>query len=272
MDSDWEPDLEILLQPETRPISHDQLVVEVKGIYASLIMVEATCIDTDKNLFVAAQKKDLSRQTRLRNEQWQTLIAFHKTLLNEHHDFLLASQRPALNRLASKYSMSARMWRYGIRAFLEVLRHRLPESLNHMLAFISIAYSMMALLYETVSTFEDTWIECLGDLRRFRMAIEDDDPRDRKVWNGVARFWYAKAIDKSPNVGRLYHHFEIITRPCILQQPYFYIKSLTCVTPFESARGSIMTLFTLILNVRELACHRSLSLETIFIKAMVYFS
>ncbi|TDZ38627.1 hypothetical protein C8035_v005804 [Colletotrichum spinosum] len=29
-------------------------------------------------------------------------------------------------------------------------------------------YSMMALLYETVPTFEDTWIECLGDLGRYR--------------------------------------------------------------------------------------------------------
>lgn len=58
--------------------------------------------------------------------------------------------------------MPARMWRHGIHAFLEVLRHRLPDSLEHMLAFIYIAYSMMALLYETVPAFEDTWIECLG--------------------------------------------------------------------------------------------------------------
>ncbi len=56
-----------------------------------------------------------------------------------------------------------------------------------MLAFIYLAYSMMALLYETVPAFEDTWIECLGDLGRYRMAIEDDDIRDREVWTGVAR-------------------------------------------------------------------------------------
>jgi len=39
---------------------------------------------------------------------------------------------------------------------------------------------MMALLYETVSAFEDT-TECLGDLGRYRMAIEDDDIRGREV-------------------------------------------------------------------------------------------
>jgi hypothetical protein len=32
-----------------------------------------------------------------------------------------------------------------------------------MLAFIYLAYSMMALLYETVPAFEDTWIELSSD-------------------------------------------------------------------------------------------------------------
>jgi len=39
---------------------------------------------------------------------------------------------------------------------------------------------MMALLYETVPTFEDTWIECFGDLGRYRMAMEDLD-MDREL-------------------------------------------------------------------------------------------
>ena len=166
--SEGEP--EMLLQPDTRPISHEQLVVEVKGIYAGLVMVEAKCIDIDERQSAAAQEKDLTKKVNLKNDQWQSLIALHKQLLHEHHDFFLASQHPsaspALSRLAAKYSMPARMWRHGIHAFLEVLRHRLPESLEHMLAFIYIAYSMMALLYETVSTFEDTWIECLGKLQK----------------------------------------------------------------------------------------------------------
>lgn len=67
--------------------------------------------------------------------------------------------------------MPARMWRHGIHAFLEVLRHRLPESLEHMLAFIYIAYSMMALLFETVPAFEDTWVECLG--KRFSSSFQN---------------------------------------------------------------------------------------------------
>ena len=262
---------EMVLQPETRPISHEQLVVEVKGIYAGLVMVEAKCIDVDEKQSNAAQEKNVSRRPKLTNEQWQALIALHKTLLHEHLDFFLASQHPsastALSRLAARYSMPARMWRHGIHAFLEVLRHRLPESLDHMLAFIYIAYSIMALLYETITAFKETWIECLGDLGRYRMAIEDDDIRDREVWSGVARHWYAKAADTSPNIGRLYHHLAILARPYTLQQLSFYTRSLTCIQPFESAKGSIMTLFDPILEGKESAYHRSSSTETIIIKA-----
>jgi len=32
-------------------------------------------------------------------------------------------------------------------------------------------------------------LSCQGDLGRYRMAIEDDEPRDREVWSNVARFW-----------------------------------------------------------------------------------
>ena len=57
----------------------------------------------------------------------------------------------------------------------------------------------MALLYETVPAFEDTWI----DLGRYKISIEDDDIRDKEVWNNVARSWYS--TDKNM-VGWLYYH------------------------------------------------------------------
>jgi hypothetical protein len=262
---------EIVLQPETRPISQEQLVAEVKGIYAGLVMVEAKCIEVDNKQATLAQA-DPGAQPKLNNEQWQALIALHRTLLHEHHDFFLASQHPsaspALRRLASKYAMPARMWRHGIHSFLELLRHRLPASLDHMLAFIYLAYSMMALLYETVPAFEDTWIECLGDLGRYRMAIEDDDIRDREVWTGVARHWYSKASDKAPTTGRLYHHLAILARPNALQQLFYYAKSLCVVIPFTSARESILTLFDPVLNIdNHQSQYRLPPLDTSFVKA-----
>ncbi|KAK2600575.1 hypothetical protein N8I77_010097 [Diaporthe amygdali] len=237
----------MLPQPETRPISQEQLVAEVKGIYAGLVMVESKCIEVD-----SSQSAQNDSSPKLNNEQWQALIALHRTLLHEHHDFFLASQHPsaspALRRLASKYAMPARMWRHGIHSFLELLRHRLPASLEHMLTFIYLAYSMMALLYETVPNFEDTWIECLGDLGRYRMAIEDEDIRDREIWTDVSRYWYSKASDKAPTTGRLHHHLAILARPNAVKQLFYYTKSLCVAIPFKSARDSILTLFDPIIN------------------------
>lgn len=269
MDVDVEPIL--LLQPETRPISHDQLVVEVKGIYAGLVMVESKCVDVDDKQLKAALDRDQTRQKKLSNEQWQALIHLHKTLLHEHHDFFLASQHPsaspALSDLAGRYAMPSRMWRHAIYAFLEVLRHRLPDSRDHMIAFIYIAYSMVALLYETVPAFEGFWVECLGDLGRYRMAVEADDPMDRENWSGVARFWYTKATDNSPGTGRLYHRLATLARQYSLQQLSLYTRSLTCLNPFEGARESIKSLFNPILNGKAPVNPRSSSFEVIFVKA-----
>ncbi|UKZ82461.1 hypothetical protein TrVFT333_010250 [Trichoderma virens FT-333] len=95
---------QLIRQPETRPISQEQLVAEVKGIYAGLVMVESKCIEVDN-----AQSANKDSPQQLNNEQWQALIALHRTLLHEHHDFFLASQHPsaspALRRLASNPAM-----------------------------------------------------------------------------------------------------------------------------------------------------------------------
>ena len=242
-----EPEPTMIPQPGMCPISHEQLVVEVKGIYAGLVMVEAKCIEVDNTQTVAARELASTPGTELTQEQWQALITLHKSLLHEHHDFFLASQHssasPALSRLAAKYSMPARMWHHGFHSFLEVLRHKLPPDLDHMLAFLYVAYSTMALLYETVHSFEDTWIDCLGELARYRNAIEEHEVQDREIWSGVARTWYKKAVDKSPQTGRLYHHLAILARPPILQQLLLYTRSLTCVTPFENDCDSVTTLF-----------------------------
>jgi hypothetical protein len=224
----------------------------VKGIYAGLVMVEGRCIQVDAKQAALARETPPGTQPKLNNEQWQALIALHRTLLHEHHDFFLASQHPsatpAVRRLAIKYAMPARLWRHGIHSFLELLRNRLPDSLDHMLAFIYLAYSMMTLLYETVPAFEETWIECLGDLGRYRMAIEDDDIKDREVWTSVARQWYLKASDRAPETGRLYHHLAILARPNALQHLFFYYKALSVPQPYTAAKESILALLQPVLN------------------------
>ncbi|QIX00420.1 hypothetical protein AMS68_005937 [Peltaster fructicola] len=250
----------LLRQPETSMITQEQLAAEVKGIYAGLVMVEAKSINID-----AQQQADPN--SKLSAEQWQSLIALRRTLLYEHHDFLMATQHPSaspgLRNLAAKYCMPARMWKHGIHGFLEVLRHRRPESQEYMLTFIYLAYNMMALLFETVPAFTDTWIECLGDLARYRMAIEEDK-EIHAIWGGVAARWYTLAADRHPQIGRLYHHLGILERPS-LRKFYFYSRSLTSVVPFINARESLGTLCAPILQDDAAIRHGAHSAEAMTI-------
>ena len=122
---------------------------------------------------------------------------------------------------------------------------------------------MMALLYKTVSAFKKTWIECLGDLARYHMAVEETDLKDCKIWTGVARHWYSLASEKTPTIGRLYHHLAILARLNVIQQLCYYTKSLCVLIPFMSARESIMTLFDLIFILMTL---RFSPIDTAFVK------
>lgn len=74
-------------QPLTKPISQEQLVAEVKEIYAGLVMVESKCIEIDN-----AQLPDNSME--LNQIQWETRLAIHRTILLSQLNFLLARQHP----------------------------------------------------------------------------------------------------------------------------------------------------------------------------------
>ncbi|EXL66518.1 hypothetical protein FOPG_17312 [Fusarium oxysporum f. sp. conglutinans race 2 54008] len=87
-------------------------------------------------------------------EDFAALTALHPTLLQEHHDFFLASQHPSAS--AATYDMPARMWGHAIHSFLEHLRQRLVESQEFMDGFIIPAYHMLSLLDETVPSFLET--------------------------------------------------------------------------------------------------------------------
>lgn len=58
----------IIRQPETRPSSHDQLAVEVKRIYAGLVLVEQKCKEVDKKQMAAILGRDPTRKAPLSNK------------------------------------------------------------------------------------------------------------------------------------------------------------------------------------------------------------
>ena len=247
-------------QLEARPITLAKLKEEVDEIYTGILVVEARC----KELGPSTWGLDMS------NGRWEALIALHKTLLDEHLDFFLATVHPAadstLRNLAASRLMPARMWSYGIHSFLEILRNRLPELRDQMLEFIYMAYSRLTLLHDVVSAFKDTWAQMLGDLARYGIVIERNMGGEEH-WTGVARYWYNKVADNNPTVGRLYYLLGLVAPPHSLQQLSLYTRSLTCVTPYRSARGSIITFFNSFLHEQKSASDRSPSIESVLIKA-----
>jgi hypothetical protein len=70
------------LQPETRVISQEELVAEVKGIYAGLVMVEA------KRITIESMPKTPQH---LSNDGWKALIAVHRVLLCKHLEQFVAA-------------------------------------------------------------------------------------------------------------------------------------------------------------------------------------
>ncbi|PWY91406.1 hypothetical protein BO94DRAFT_462368 [Aspergillus sclerotioniger CBS 115572] len=257
------------LETDSESCTEEHLISDVRDIYAAILVAEDKC---EKWAEENEENENSEERTPMDSERFQQLTGTHALLLREYHDFFLCSQHPmatpALKRLAEKYAMPARLWRIGVHSALETLRHWLPGSLEHILSFIYYAYSMITLMLESVSAFEDTWIECLGDLSRYRMAVEESDLRERESWAGVARYWYNRAADRNPNVGRIQHHLAVLARPDVTQQLFYYTRSLVSVHPFTGTRESISLLFKPFLRASR-AIHR-LPLVSAFVAAHGY--
>jgi hypothetical protein len=184
---------------ESPPITYQQLLIEVKGnrpnprsdlvnqadpfvgIYEGLLMIEKECVEIDY-----AQS---SSSNKLTNEQWQTAIALHRTLLHEHHDFLVACQHPsaspALRRIGMKYAMPARMWEHGLHGFLELLRSQMPGTSKHMLEYLDHAYSVLDDLGKHVPSLSSEWIECANGLNVYRDELRKIRKEEQELDGGA---------------------------------------------------------------------------------------
>lgn len=90
-------------QSKARPITLPELVKEAESIYAGIREIEAKCIALHSTLW----------SLNLSNDNWQALIALHKQLLHEHHDFFMVTGHSSANswlrNLAANLSMPGRM-------------------------------------------------------------------------------------------------------------------------------------------------------------------
>ena len=230
-----------LLPPKKRPIAQEQLVIEVKGIYAELVMIEAISIDINKRQSDTTHGRDPSKRLEVKNDVWQSLIILHKQLLHGHYDFFLASQY--------------------LSAF-EDTWIECPGTLGN--AWIECLGNFP----EKMSSWKKPFIDMLltEDLGRYRMIIDEDEPGDRDVWSNIARFWHQKASDKAPKIGRLYHHLAIIPHLYTLEQLSLYPRSLTYTDLFEGAESSIMTHSHTVFKHSNASARSPLSIEVLFIE------
>lgn len=91
-----------------------------------------------------------------------------------------------LHSLPQRYNIPTRLWQVAFHQLLERMRHAVVSSpppigddpdeanvLDHLIEFIQFAYTHYSQLFEdpAVSVFRAAWIEQLGDLARYRMAV-----------------------------------------------------------------------------------------------------
>ena len=89
----------------------------------------------------------------------------------------LAPSVPAsLRIIPTKYNMIVRLWTYSFHKLLESLRRASftsPLALEHLQDFIYYAYTFYTGLLEepSLNSFKSGWLEALGDLARYLMAV-----------------------------------------------------------------------------------------------------
>jgi protein SMG6 len=89
----------------------------------------------------------------------------------------LAPSVPAsLRNIPTKYNIIIRLWTYAFHKLLESFRRASftsPLALEHLQDFIYHAYTFYTTLVEgpTLATFKRRWLEALGDLARYGMAV-----------------------------------------------------------------------------------------------------
>ncbi|KAG6844489.1 hypothetical protein H0H87_006563 [Tephrocybe sp. NHM501043] len=113
-------------------------------------------------------------------EKWKVQVDNHKQLADLIHNLLEISLAPSvpasLRNIPTKYNIIVRLWTYAFYKLLESLRRASFTSalaLEHLQDFLYYAYTFYTGLLEepALAGFKSGWLEALGDLARYRMAV-----------------------------------------------------------------------------------------------------
>ncbi|EJD53809.1 hypothetical protein AURDEDRAFT_180216 [Auricularia subglabra TFB-10046 SS5] len=156
-------------------------LTQIKKLYRDLSACEAKL---SKDLYPDQEESKVVLKTRTpasntHNERILRMIADHKHFAEICHTFLKLTLSPlvpaSVHAFPSRCNIPARLWA-AIQRPLEVLRLMSSTSaiaLEHLSDFIYYAYGYYTMLYEEPlhAVFKSFWLEALGDLARYRMAL-----------------------------------------------------------------------------------------------------
>jgi hypothetical protein len=212
----------------------DKLINEIQAAYFDITRLEDRSAQLMSSLDVYSQRAD---------KTFEDLYVAQTSLINKYFDFMFLAHHPTGNSvtrsLVRKYKIALRLWNKGILKYLDLLRTHSARNQDAMTKFIFHCFSLLTMLVDKPYDYRHMWLEALGDIARFSMAIGSVSNGD---WRGISQYWYCRAANRSPGVGRLFHHCAVV---CIyrLDSLYYFCKSLLSLQPFAPSSETILSLF-----------------------------
>ncbi|KAF8638491.1 hypothetical protein AX16_010474 [Volvariella volvacea WC 439] len=170
--------------PKSDEAASNAFANKLKKLYREIVSYEAKIQQED-----AAEEGDSGRSMHLQGKQpvdekeqerWKKQIEDHKKLADVVHNLLQISLSPSvpssLRNIPTKYNIIVRLWTFAFHKLLESLRRASftsPVALEQLQSFIYYAYTFYTGLFEepNLADFKSGWLEALGDLARYRMAV-----------------------------------------------------------------------------------------------------
>ncbi|KAF8162971.1 hypothetical protein B0H34DRAFT_744517 [Crassisporium funariophilum] len=174
-------------RPNQEESGNNVFSIQLKKLYRAItnletkIKQEDSTEETDEAMGsrVMLKGKEVENDE-LEKEKWKKQISDHKNLAEIIHNLLEISLAPSvpasLRNIPTKYNIIVRLWTYAFHKLLESLRRASftsPLALEHLQDFIYYSYTFYTGLLEehTLNSFKSGWLEALGDLARYRMAV-----------------------------------------------------------------------------------------------------
>lgn len=173
-------------RPPREDPGNNAFAIQLKKLYRTISTLESKILneDSDENVdegrvLLQGHGREVTEEE-LEQQKWLRVIADHKRLADMMHNLMQISLSPSvpasLRVIPTKYNIIIRLWTHGFHKLLEALRRascNSPLALEHLQDFIYFAYTFYTGLLEepTLRTFRAGWLEALGDLARYRMAV-----------------------------------------------------------------------------------------------------